>query len=131
MLTLGIETSCDETAAALVKGSRTLSSVVATQHDVHARFGGVVPEIASRAHLEALLPVLQASLKKAGISLKQIDLVTVSQGPGLMGSLLVGLSAAKALSLALKKPLVGVDHVMAHLYAGFLSDASLRLPCLC
>ena len=131
MITLGIETSCDETAAAILKGQRhILSNVVVSSLKEHRKFGGVVPEIASRAHLETMLPVLESCLKKARLSLKDVDLIAVSQGPGLMGSLLVGLSAAKALSLSLKKPLVGVDHVVAHFYAGFLSDASLRLPCL-
>ena len=131
MLTLGIETSCDETSVAVVQnGRRILSNVVFSSLKEHRPFGGVVPEIASRAHVETLLPCLEASLKKAKKSLKDVDLVAVTQGPGLMGSLLVGLSAAKALALALEKPLVGVDHVIAHVYAGFLTDPKLRFPVL-
>lgn len=129
MITLGIETSCDETSVAVVRGTdRILSNVVVSSLGEHRRFGGVVPEIASRAHLEELLPCLDLALKKAKISARQIDLVAVTKGPGLMGSLLVGVSAAKALSLALGKPLVGVDHVLAHLYAVFLGLAKTRFP---
>ncbi len=131
MITLGIETSCDETSFSVVKdGTKVLSNVVFSSLKEHKKFGGVVPEIASRSHLETVLDCLRASLKKARISLKAIDLIAVTQGPGLMGSLLVGLAAAKALSLALEKPLVGVDHVIAHVYSGFLSDPTLRFPCL-
>lgn len=130
MLTLGIETSCDETSFAVLEENRVLSNVVASSLKQHEEFGGVVPEIASRAHLETSLACLEASLKKAGKSLSDLDLVAVTQGPGLMGSLLVGLSAAKALAFALDKPLVGVDHVLAHLYAGKIDDASLSFPFL-
>ena len=131
MFTLGIETSCDETSVAVLKGSRTvLSNVISSSLLLHKPFGGVVPEIASRAQSEALLPSLDEALRKAKISLKKIDLVAVTQGPGLMGSLLVGLSAAKALAMALEKPLIGVDHVIAHLYSGFLADKALRFPLL-
>src|SRR3989338_4857246 len=131
MITLGIETSCDETAVAVLKGRRTvLSSVVASSLKEHRKYGGVVPEIASRAHLEALLPVLDKALAKARLKASAVDLIAVTQGPGLMGSLLVGVSAAKALALALDKPLIGVDHVLAHVYAGFLSDPGVRFPCL-
>lgn len=131
MITLGIETSCDETSFAVVRdGREVLSNVVYSSLDEHRRFGGVVPEIASRAHLETGLSVLDASLKKAGLGLEDIDLVAVTRGPGLMGSLLVGLAAAKALSWALGRPLVGVDHVIAHLYAGLIEDGDLRFPFL-
>ncbi len=131
MLTLGIETSCDETSFAILKGERkVLSNVVVSSLKEHKEFGGVVPEIASRAHLETLLACLKLSLKKAKVSLKQIDLIAVTRGPGLMGSLLVGLSSAKALSMALKKPLVGVDHVIAHVYSGMMSDPKLKFPFL-
>jgi N6-L-threonylcarbamoyladenine synthase len=131
MMVLGLETSCDETAAAVVKDGRTiLSNVVFSSLKEHRPFGGVVPEIASRSHLETILPCLKAALQKAKINPAQIDLIAVTQGPGLMGSLLVGLSAAKALALGFDKPLVGVDHVMAHLYAGFLSKPDLRFPFL-
>ncbi len=131
MITLGIETSCDETSVAVLKGkSRILSNITLSSLAEHKKFGGVVPEIASRSHLESVLQCLDAALKKARVPLKRVDLVAVTQGPGLMGSLLVGISAAKALSLALKKPLVGVDHVLAHIYAAFLSERTLRFPCL-
>lgn len=129
MITLGIETTCDETSVAVVKeGREVLSNAVFSSLKEHGPYGGVIPEIASRAHLETLLPCLEAALKKAKISLKQVDLVAVAQGPGLMGSLLVGLSAAKTLALVLKKPLVGVDHVIAHLYSAFLTDNALKFP---
>ena len=139
MITLGIETSCDETSVALVRGGRKiLSNVVYSSLKEHRQYGGVVPEIASRSHLETLLPCLRAALKKArvaathGSPLQKIDLIAVTQGPGLMGSLLVGLSAAKALAFSIKKPIVGVDHVLAHAYSAFLDPGavSLRMPCL-
>lgn len=131
MITLGIETSCDETAVSLLKGkNKILASVVYSSLKEHAPYGGVVPEIASRAHTEALLLCLNQALKKAKLNLKQIDLIAVTQGPGLMGSLLVGLSAAKALSLALEVPIVGVDHVLAHAYSGILTNPKLGFPFL-
>ena len=124
-LMLGIETSCDETAAAVVRDGRTvLSNVIASQHDLHAEYGGVVPEIASRAHAERLLPVVRAAVAQAGIVLSDIGAVAVGNRPGLIGSLLVGVSGAKALAWSLGVPLVGVDHVQAHLYAAFLRDAA-------
>ncbi len=122
---LGIETSCDETAASIVEnGSSVLSSFVASQHDLHAEYGGVVPEIASRAHVEAILPAVLAAVKQAGVPLADIHAVAVGHRPGLIGSLLVGVAAAKALSWSLGVPLVGVDHVHAHLYSGLLGSAS-------
>ena len=131
MITLGIESSCDETAAAVLQGThKILSSVVFSSLKEHREFGGVVPEIASRSHLENLLDVLDEAVRKAKISLKDIDCIAATKGPGLMGSLLVGLSAAKAISLSLKKPLVGVDHVIAHVYSGFLSEPSVKFPVL-
>lgn len=121
MLILGVETSCDETAASLVRDGRAvLSSFVASQHDLHAEYGGVVPELASRAHVDAILPALRAAVRDAGASLAGIDAVAVGHRPGLIGSLLVGVSAAKALAWALGKPLLAVDHVHAHMYAGLL-----------
>jgi N6-L-threonylcarbamoyladenine synthase len=123
VLILGIESSCDETAAAVVAdGRRVLSNVIASQFDLHAEYGGVVPELASRAHAERILPIVREALRQAGISLGQIDAVAVGHRPGLIGSLLVGVAAAKALAWSLGKPLVGVDHVHAHLYAGFLES---------
>src|SRR5713226_9651026 len=118
---LGIETSCDETAAAVVaNGAAVLSSVVSSQIDLHARFGGVVPEIASRAHLELLTPVVAEALVEAGVEGSDLSAVAATVGPGLIGSLLVGVSAAKALALVWDVPFVAVNHLEAHLYASFL-----------
>ena len=128
-LILGIETSCDETAAALVMGgSDVVSSVVSTQVDLHAEFGGVVPEIASRAHLEVLNPVVARAIVEAGVDDSRIDAVACTVGPGLVGALLVGVSAAKSLALAWDVPFVGVNHLEAHLYSASLEDASLDFP---
>lgn len=122
VLTLGIETSCDETAAAVVAdGRRTLSNVIASQAEIHGRYGGVFPEMASRRHLEAILPVLYHAVTDAGVAWSDLSLIAVTNGPGLVGSLLVGLSAAKALSFALDLPLVGVHHILGHIYANFLN----------
>jgi N6-L-threonylcarbamoyladenine synthase len=129
MRILGIETSCDETAAAVVVDARqVLSSVVSSQVDLHARFGGVVPEIASRAHVELLTPVVAQALIEAGISDDHVDAVGATVGPGLVGSLLVGISAAKALALVWDVPFVAVNHLEAHLYAAFLEEPQLELP---
>ena len=126
---LGIETSCDETAAAVVRdGREVLSSVVSSQIDIHARFGGVVPEIASRAHVELLTPVIAEALVEAGVDEHGIDAVAVTVGPGLIGSLLVGVSAAKALALVWDVPLVGVNHLEAHFVAAFLEEPELEPP---
>jgi N6-L-threonylcarbamoyladenine synthase len=126
---LGIETSCDETAAAVVaNGAAVLSSVVSSQVDQHARFGGVVPEIASRAHVELLTPVVAEALVEAGVDGDGIDAVAATIGPGLVGSLLVGISAAKAMSLVWGVPFVGVNHLEAHLYAAFLEEPDLEPP---
>ena len=128
-MVLGIETSCDETAAALVMGGNdVISSVVSSQIEIHADFGGVVPEIASRAHLEALNPVVARAIVEAGIDESRIDAVACTVGPGLIGALLVGVSAAKALALAWDVPFVGVNHLEAHLYSAFLEDPSLEFP---
>ncbi len=124
MLLLGIETSCDETAASVVDDGRVVrSNVIASQDDLHAEYAGVVPEIASRAHAERILPVVRRAVADAGVTLASLDAVAVGHRPGLIGSLLVGVSAAKALAWSLGKPLVGVDHVHAHLYAGWLEDS--------
>lgn len=128
-LVLGIETSCDETAAALVLGGYdVVSSVVSSQIEIHADFGGVVPEIASRAHLEALNPVIARAIVEAGVDESRIDAIACTNGPGLIGALLVGVSAAKALALAWGKPYVGVNHMEAHLYSAFLEDPTLEFP---
>ena len=126
---LAIETSCDETAASIVMGSNdVLSSIVSSQIDIHARFGGVVPEVASRAHLESIVPVIDAAIAEAGILPSRIDAVAATAGPGLIGALLVGVSAAKSLALVWNKPFIGVNHLEAHLYAGLLDDPTLEFP---
>ncbi len=130
-LILGVETSCDETAAAVVEaGTRVRSNVIASQDDLHVEFGGVVPEIASRAHAERILPVVERALAEAGVTLGDIDAIAVGNRPGLIGSLLVGVAAAKALAWALGVPIVGVDHVHAHLYAGTLEREQPEFPAL-
>jgi len=120
-LVLGIETSCDETAIGIVKGRTLLANEIASSVQEHARFGGVVPEIASRAHLEAMIPSLNRALKTAKVSLKDIDAVAVTAGPGLVGALLVGTSTASAIALALGKPLFGVNHLAAHISVDYLT----------
>ncbi len=128
-IVLGIETSCDETAAAVVMGGNdVLSSVVSTQIDLHAQYGGVVPEIASRAHLDLLNPVIARSIVEAGIDDSRVDAIAATVGPGLIGALLVGVSAAKALALVWDVPFVAVNHLEAHLYAAFLEDPTLEFP---
>lgn len=131
-LVLGIESSCDETAAAVVAGGRRiLSNVIASQADLHRRYGGVVPEIASRMHLEAIVPVIDEALHEAGVDLDGIDVIAATRGPGLVGALLVGLSAAKGLALVTEKPLVGVQHIAGHVAANYLTDPDLEPPFLC
>ena len=126
---LAIETSCDETAAAVVMGGRdVLSSVVSSQIDLHARFGGVVPEIASRAHLESIDSIVARAIDESGIDESRIDAVAATHGPGLVGALLVGLSAAKAYAYAWEVPFIGVNHLEAHLYAALLEDPELDPP---
>jgi len=128
-LVLGIETSCDETAAALVMGGYdVVSSAVSTQVDLHAEFGGVVPEIAGRAHLDMLNPMIARAIVEAGVQESRIDAVACTVGPGLVGALLVGVSAAKALALTWGVPFIGVNHMEAHLYAAFLEDPTLEFP---
>ncbi len=129
MIVLGIETSCDETAAAVLKdGKKVLSSCVSSSIHMHRKFGGIVPEIASRFHLEYIAPVTKKALKKANLGLSDIDLICVTHTPGLMGSLLVGVSFAKALSFGLKKPILGINHIKAHLFAPFLEKGSFSFP---
>jgi N6-L-threonylcarbamoyladenine synthase len=128
---LGIETSCDETAAAVVVGGTDVrSTVVSSQIDLHARYGGVVPEIASRAHVELIAPVVSEALALAGLKGRDIEAVAATYGPGLAGALLVGMSTGKALAYAWGVPFVGVNHLEAHLYASFLEDPSIELPVL-
>jgi len=129
MLVLGIESSCDETAASVVRDGRVMmSNVIASQIDVHRKYGGVVPEIASRKHVEAIIPVILESLEKAEVALDRIDGIAVTCGPGLVGSLLVGLSTAKAIAYAQNIPFVGVNHLEGHIAAVFLMDNPPELP---
>lgn len=127
MLTLGIETSCDETSAAVVDDNRVLSNIVATQN-VHEQYGGVVPEFASRAHIRQLTPIIRFALEKAGGSLENIDGIAVTYGPGLAGSLLVGVCVAKGLSLSLKVPLIGINHIEGHIAAVAADDPRIDYP---
>jgi N6-L-threonylcarbamoyladenine synthase len=130
-LILGIETSCDETAAAVVTGDGVvLSNIISSQAQVHAPYGGVVPEIASRRHLEVIVPVVERALDEAGVSLAELDAVAVTEGPGLIGALLVGLSAAKAIAFARGLPLVPVDHLHGHLAALYLQPDAVEPPFL-
>jgi len=129
MIVLGIETSCDETSAAVVKDGRIiLANEVASSLKFHKKYGGIIPEIASRMQLETITRVCDSAIKEAGVTLKNIDLISVTSGPGLLGSLLVGISFAKSLSLSLKVPLIGVNHVYGHFYANFLSFKNIKLP---
>ncbi len=126
---LGIESSCDETAASVVKnGKEVLSNVISSQIVIHRKFGGVVPEIASRKHIENIMPVIDQALADAKVGLDDIDAIAVTYGPGLVGALLVGLSAAKSLAWATGKPLIGVNHLEGHVFANFLADADLKPP---
>ena len=128
---LGIESSCDETAAAVVKNGReVLSNIIASQVPIHRKYGGVVPEIASRNHIRNVLPVIDEALAKAQVPLEKINAVAVTYGPGLVGALLVGLSAGKALAWAADKPLIGVNHLEGHVFANFLNDKDLKPPFL-
>ena len=123
---LGIESSCDETAASVVKNGRdVLSNIISSQISIHRKYGGVVPEIASRKHIEHIMPVIDAALEDAKVTLNRIDGVAVTYGPGLVGALLVGLSAAKALAWATGKPLLGVNHLEGHVFANFINDTAL------
>ena len=129
-LVLGIETSCDETGVGIVRGDTLLANAIASSVDEHARFGGVVPEVASRAHLEAMVPTVERALAEAGIAMRDVDAIAVTAGPGLAGALLVGVAAAKAYSLALDKPLYGVNHLCAHVAVDVLEHGPLPEPCV-
>ena len=132
VLTLGIESSCDETSVAVIKNGREiLSNIIDTQIPIHEKYGGVVPEIASRNHIEAISRVTKLALKEANVELKNIDAITPTYGPGLVGALLVGVSYAKALSFAINKPLVGVNHIQGHIAANYLTYKELKPPFLC
>jgi tRNA N6-adenosine threonylcarbamoyltransferase len=130
MISLGIETSCDDTAVGIVDGSNILSQVKSSQDRVHAKWGGIVPELASRAHLENIIPVIDVAIRDAKISIKDIDIISCTYGPGLVGSLLVGIETAKALSLMWDKPLVGVNHLRGHVASAMLAHTEIELPSL-
>ncbi|HEX2927452.1 MAG TPA: tRNA (adenosine(37)-N6)-threonylcarbamoyltransferase complex transferase subunit TsaD [Ruminiclostridium sp.] len=131
-LILGIESSCDETAASVVKNGRhIMSNIISSQIDLHKKYGGVVPEIASRKHVELIMPVIHQALEEAGVSLTEIDAIGVTYGPGLVGALLVGLTAAKAIAFAANKPLVGVHHIEGHIAANYLQEPGLEPPFIC
>ncbi|MGZ4632711.1 MAG: tRNA (adenosine(37)-N6)-threonylcarbamoyltransferase complex transferase subunit TsaD [Actinomycetes bacterium] len=129
-LVLGIETSCDETGVGIVRGHTLLADAVASSMEEHARFGGVVPEVASRAHLEAMVPTIEQACREAGVRVDDVDAVAVTSGPGLAGALLVGVAAAKALALALGKPIYGVNHLAAHVAVDQLEHGPLPEPCI-
>lgn len=132
LLTLAIETSCDETSVAVIKNGREiLSNIIASQIDIHKKFGGVVPEIASRKHIENINKIIQEALDKAEVGFEDIDLIGVTRGPGLVGALLVGISSAKALAYGLDKPLVGVNHIEGHICANYLTHPNLEPPFTC
>lgn len=127
MIVLGIESTCDETACALVRdGTEILSNVISSQTEIHKRFGGVFPELACRRHVDMLIPVIQSAIAEAGIGFSDIDLIAVAKGPGLIGALLIGLNAAKALSFAWNRPFIGVNHVEAHLYAAMMPQNATK-----
>jgi N6-L-threonylcarbamoyladenine synthase len=129
-LVLGIETSCDETGVGLVRGHTLLADAVASSVEEHARFGGVVPEVASRAHLEAMVPTIERACTEAGVRLADVDAIAVTSGPGLMGALLVGVAAAKALAVGLGRPIYGVNHLSAHVAVDQLEHGRLPEPCI-
>jgi N6-L-threonylcarbamoyladenine synthase len=129
-LVLGIETSCDETGVGIVRGTTLLANAIASSVDEHARFGGVVPEVASRAHLEAMVPAVRRALEEAGVTMRDVDAIAVTAGPGLAGALLVGVAAAKAYAVAFDKPLYGVNHLSAHVAVDVLEHGPLPEPCI-
>lgn len=129
-LILGIETSCDETGIGIVRGTELLADVLASSVEEQSRFGGVVPEVASRAHVEAMVPILKRVVQKAGVKLSDLDAIAVTSGPGLAGALVVGVAAAKALAVSLNKPIYGVNHLAAHVSVDTLENGELPQPCL-
>ena len=129
---LGIETSCDETSASIVKNGReVISNVISSQVDLHKKYGGVVPEIASRKHVELIIPVINQALEEADLALEELDGIAVTYGPGLVGALLVGVSAAKALAFTVDKPLIGVNHIEGHIAANYIQHKELEPPFVC
>lgn len=129
---LAIETSCDETSVAIVKdGGAILSNIIASQVEIHARYGGIVPEVASRQHILTIVPVTGRAFEKAGIGMEQVDAVAVTMGPGLAGSLIVGVNFAKALAAGMDLPVIGINHLEGHIYANWLAESKPGLPCLC
>jgi tRNA N6-adenosine threonylcarbamoyltransferase len=131
MLVLGIESTCDETGCAIVRdGKEILSNVVTSQIDLHQTYGGVIPELACRRHVDVMLPVIKQALKEAEVTLMDIDLIAVAHAPGLIGALLIGLHAAKALAISLQRPFIGVNHIEAHLYAALMSQGNCAFPAL-
>lgn len=132
IITLGIESSCDETAAAIVvNGRKVLSNIISSQIDIHKKFGGVVPEVASRKHVEVISNVIKEAIEEAQIDMKDIDVIAATYGPGLVGAVLVGLSAAKGMAMSLKKPFVGVNHIEGHINANFIAHPHLEPPFTC
>jgi N6-L-threonylcarbamoyladenine synthase len=132
MKILGIETSCDETAAAVVEdGTKMLSNEIASQVEIHARYGGIVPEVASRQHTLSIIPIIRAAMEKANVQWDDLSAIAVTNGPGLAGSLLTGVNAAKAIALARNLPLVGVNHLEGHMYANWLTGNELKFPLIC
>lgn len=132
MKILGIETSCDDTSVAIVEdGRKILANVISSQIDIHNAFGGVVPEIASRCHLEFLIPTIEEALEKASLTMDDIDAVACTNRPGLIGALIVGVSAAKAIALSKNIPLIGIHHLEGHIYANWLMDEEIIFPCVC
>ncbi len=130
MKVLGIETSCDETSAAIIDDNRVLSNVISSQ-SVHLQFGGVVPELASRAHLQKIVPIVDDALQQAKCDFQDIDAFAVTHGPGLIGALMVGVNYVKGLTTVFKKPFIGVNHIEGHIYSNFLENAEIQLPLLC
>ncbi|MGE5298185.1 MAG: tRNA (adenosine(37)-N6)-threonylcarbamoyltransferase complex transferase subunit TsaD [Acidobacteriaceae bacterium] len=127
---LAIETSCDETAAAVIRNGQIISNVIASQADLHAKFGGIVPEVAAREHITAMIPTVDLALRDAGLKLDEIDQIAVTAGPGLMTSLLVGVDTAKALASSARKPLVAINHLEAHVYANLVDNKDLKFPAI-
>jgi N6-L-threonylcarbamoyladenine synthase len=132
IITLGIESSCDETAAAIViNGRGVLSNIISSQIDIHKKFGGVVPEVASRKHVEVISNVINEAIKEAGITMQSVDIVAATYGPGLVGAVLVGLSAAKGVAMSINKPFIGVNHIEGHINANYISHPELEPPFTC